>query len=358
MNRMRQPRAGRLCVLVAVAGLVFLAAMVSTPAAAGVVVDSAGRSVTVPDRISRVLAAGPPASALMTILAPEKLAGWIRRPRPEDLDYLPKAVRDLPEIGRLTGRGNTANLETVLAARPDLILDFGTVSDTYVSLADRVQAQTGIPYLLIDGRFDATAAALRLLGPVLGVSPRAEMLAARVEAMFARAAAASAGNKTKPRVYLARRPDGLETGYAGSINTEIIEKAGGINVARGGSMKGIGNVSMEQILVWNPDTVITADPAFANGVRGASGWAGIDAVKTGRVFLSPRVPFGWIDDPPSLNRILGLAWLSRIFHPAAAGPDTGSDIGAEIRELHELLYQITLTDEAAARLLPKAAPQQ
>ena len=58
-----------------------------------------------------------------------------------------------PEVGRITGRGNTANLEVVLALKPDLILDVGSVSATYVSLAERVQQQTGIPYALLDGRF-------------------------------------------------------------------------------------------------------------------------------------------------------------------------------------------------------------
>ena len=60
------------------------------------------------------------------------------------------------------------NLEVLLQAQPDLIVDFGSVRDTYISLADRVQAQTGIPYVLIDGRFESTAAAVRLLGEMLG----------------------------------------------------------------------------------------------------------------------------------------------------------------------------------------------
>jgi iron complex transport system substrate-binding protein len=57
-------------------------------------VDSAGRQVEVPDRIERVIAAGPPASVLMTILAPEKLIGWNRRPPPQELPYLPAVVRN------------------------------------------------------------------------------------------------------------------------------------------------------------------------------------------------------------------------------------------------------------------------
>ena len=64
---------------------------------------------------------------------------------------------------RLTGRGNTTNLEVLLKLKPDLILDIGTISDSYASLATRVQEQTGIPYALLDGRFDAIAQTYRKL---------------------------------------------------------------------------------------------------------------------------------------------------------------------------------------------------
>ena len=182
------------------------------------VVDSSGRRVEVPDRIERVIAAGPPASVLMTIVAPEKLIGWNRKPPPEELPYLPAVVLNLPEIGRLTGRGNTANLEVVMAAKPDLIVDFGSVSDTYISLADRVQSQTAIPYLLIDGRFAHTLAAVRLLGGILGVAQRADQLAGRMEDILQDIdrVTASIPDEARPRVYLARGTRGLETGNRGS----------------------------------------------------------------------------------------------------------------------------------------------
>ena len=123
------------------------------------ITDSAGRTVEIPDTVERVYAAGPPASILLYVLAPDKLTGWPRPPHDYERPYIAEPYRDLPATGRLTGRGDTANLEVVLRNRPDLIVDFGSVRDTYVSLANRVQAQTGIPYVLIDGRFDATPAA-------------------------------------------------------------------------------------------------------------------------------------------------------------------------------------------------------
>ena len=58
----------------------------------------------------------------------------------------------------------------------------------------------------------------------------------------------------RPRVYLARGPEGLETGGRGSINTEIIERVGGINVAEGlGGRGNIANASLEQMIAWPPD---------------------------------------------------------------------------------------------------------
>jgi iron complex transport system substrate-binding protein len=77
-----------------------------------IVTDSAGRQAVVPDRIARVFAAGSPASVLVYMLAPDRLTGW-RRLRLKELPYIAPAYHDLPELGRLTGRGDTANLETV-----------------------------------------------------------------------------------------------------------------------------------------------------------------------------------------------------------------------------------------------------
>jgi iron complex transport system substrate-binding protein len=328
---------------------------VSTLAAASAreVIDSAGRKVQVPDRVERVVAAGPPASVLVVMLAPEKLVGWNLKPLESELAFLPPVVRNLPEIGRLTGRGGTANLEVVMAAKPDVILDFGSVNATYVSLADRVQAQTRIPYILIGGRFDETVGALRTVGSIFGVPERAELLARRTETIFdeTERVVRSTAVTQHPRVYLARRANGLESGNRGSINTEIIERAGGVNVVDAGRENGgLVNVSLEQILQWNPDTIITTDSNFTDKVKTEPVWSNVEAVRRGRVFLSPSLPYGWIDGPPSLNRILGLQWLVRLFFPDRFQ----SDIRNESRNFYKLFYQVDVTDAQLDGLLEGA----
>jgi len=101
--------------------------------------DSAARRVDVPDPVRRVFPAGPPASVTLYTVAPEKMLGWTQAPGAEARPFLPQRYAELPELGRLTGRGNTVNLENVVKLAPDLVLDVGNTTATYVSLADRVK---------------------------------------------------------------------------------------------------------------------------------------------------------------------------------------------------------------------------
>lgn len=331
------------------------ASLVARPAWAQgrTIVDSANRKVVLPEKISRVFVAGPPASVLVYVLAPDTMVGWIRLPTPAEKEFLVAPARDLPETGRLTGRGDTVSLERLVAAKPDLVVDFGSVADTFVSLANRVQEQTGIPYVLIDGTFAATPASLKLAADIIGRPARGAELAAYTEKTFATVdgVLARVPADKRPRVYLARGPEGLETGGRGSINTEIIERVGGINVAEGlGGRGNTANASLEQIIAWQPEIIVTLDRAFFQSVKGKPGWDQVRAVAQNKVYLAPSLPWGWIDAPPSLNRLIGLRWLLKTFYPAEAG----IDLPADTRAFYELFYGVKLDESQLDRLLSGA----
>ncbi len=328
---------------------VFVFGALVTTAGARTITDSAGRTIEIPEDVNRVFAAGPPASILIYALKPDALLGWPRALRDYERPYVAEPYRELRETGRVTGRGGEANLERVLLLNPDLIVDFGSVRDTYIDLADRVQEQTGIPYILVNGRFDLTADSLRLVGDALGVPDRAEALATDVETTLDELESVldAVPEEERPRVYMARGPDGLETGLKGSINTEIIERAGGRNVAEVRGQFGLVQVSPEQVIIADPDTIITWDQTFFDHVWNEALWQGISAVRDGRVYLSPRAPFGWIDRPPSINRMMGLKWLAGLFFPDRW---TG-DLRADTREFYKLWYHVDLSEEELDRLL-------
>lgn len=340
------------------AALAAILLLLAAPTHARTVTDSAGRQVEVPAEIEKVFAAGPPAAIFLYVLKPEAMTGWPRALKPGERPFIAEPYRNLPETGRLTGRGGEANLERVLAIEPDLIFDFGSVRDTYIDLADRVQTQTGMPYVLIDGRFEATPQALRLMGDILGVPERGERLARDVEETFARIdqIVAEVPEEERPRVYLARGPAGLETGTRGSINTEIIERAGGINVADAPGRGRIVQASIEQVIVANPDTIVTWDPTFYKNVWENPLWQGIDAVKRERVYLAPSAPFGWIDRPPSINRMMGLKWMAATLYPDR----WDGDLAKEVKDFFKLYYHIDLSEEKLDTLLEwaKGRPPQ
>jgi iron complex transport system substrate-binding protein len=326
------------------------AAVLSLPSRAQLrsVVDGAGRQVPVPTRIERIFPAGPPAAILLYTLAPELLLGWPRANRPEEAAFLLPEIARRPTVGRLTGRGGGANLEAVLALQPDLIVDSGATRATFVELAERVQAQTGIPYALLDGRFAAIAASYTALGALTGREARAGELAAWAEdtmrTVLGRVKAVPMAQR--PRVYYARGPAGLETGLGGSINAEILQFMG-LNLVSAGTAGGLARVSLEQVLAWDPEVIITIDQGFAASVRDDPLWRGVRAVREGRVHLSPKLPFGWVDFPPGVNRLPGLWWLGRVVYPALF-PE---DLHALTQQWYRRLYHVEPDAAQVAQVL-------
>lgn len=255
-----------------------------------------------------VLAAGQPAAVLLSALAPKRMIGWPRRPPPTALTLIGGDA--LPETGALSGGGAPAGLEAVAALRPRMIVDYGDVNRRFAAIATRTQAQLGVPYHLVDGALARIPWALARAGVLVGERTRGDELADRAAGLLAKWRNGMPGART---FYYARGRDGLETGFAGSLATQVLEGGGWTNLATG--TQGIGRVGREQIAAWNPDVVVTLDREFAREARSDPLWA------QRRVLLLPDLPFGWIDRPPSINRLLGCAWMTggeAAAHTAAA----------------------------------------
>jgi iron complex transport system substrate-binding protein len=280
------------------------------------------------------------------------MIGWVRTPGPAEKAFLLEGVRDLPEYGRLAGRGSTANLENVLKFKPDLIIDAGSVGPTYVSLADNVQDQTRIPYVLLDGSLDKIPEIYRLLGDWLGMREQAEALAKYADETLngMRVRIAEVPEAERPRVYYGRGGNGLETGLGGSINMEVLERVGAINVGAAAGRGGITAVSIEQILAWNPDVILVLDPAFYRALPSDPLWSSIKAVQDKRIYLAPNLPYGWFDAPPGVNRLIGVRWLGSVLYPKQF-PESLRDT---TRQFYRLFYHVDLIEQQIDGLLATA----
>jgi iron complex transport system substrate-binding protein len=275
----------------------------SGAAMAAQVVDATGRSVQVADHVTRVLPAGPPAAVLLAALAPDLMLGWPSPVSEESRAFLAPEAARLPQVPRLTGREDVT--EKIVALKPDLIVDYGTVSPRYADLAQATQQRTGVPTVLLDGSLAQIPHAFRLLGGILHREGRAETLAEFTEALLALPMKQGA----HPRVLCARGPDGRTVVAPGTDLAEVFTRLGWQVVAPAGEGPFRG-ASMDDIRALDPDILVFSDPGMRETLANSAEWQSLRAVHDGHALIAPSLPFGWVEEPPSINRLLGVAWLS------------------------------------------------
>ena len=323
-----------------------------------IITDMAGRTVEVPGSIDKIFCKGPMATIMLYTLAPERLPGWNYSFTDNEAQYIKEEYRNLPVLGGWFGRKNTVNMEELIALEPDIILDMDFINETTIEANDNIQQQTGIPVVFIDGGgFDSFADVYMFTGNLIGETERAEELASYCRNTLddVRTLAATIPEEDRLRVYYAEGPEGLQTEAAGSRSTELVRLAGALDAAAvaGDENSFKINVSLEQVILWNPDVIVTAaesnddSPAFYNSVRSNPDWMVIKAVKNNRVYGIPQNPFGWFDRPPSVNRIIGIKWLAGTLYPGVYN----YNIREEVKQFYSLFYHIELTDMDVDRIL-------
>lgn len=311
------------------------------------IVDMAGRHVTVPDQVRRIYAAQPYTHVLAYMVAPETLIGHLSVIREEERRFFRAETAGLPLLGGSPGGGPAVNMETVLAAKPDLVLLKGNARSEVGRAAEKY-VQLGLPVVFVDlDNMDDYPAAIEFLGRLTGREATARQMAEyarRALAAVDRAVAAIPEDK-RLRVYYAESADGLATECDQSFHADAIRRAGGRIVHRCllKTHMGMEKVSLEQIVAYDPEVIVSNDPQFEAAVLGDPRWQKIKAVAEHRVWTVPRSPFNWIDRPPSATRILGVQWLAARLYPRAYG----IDLRREIQEFHRLFMGI---DPAAGDL--------
>jgi iron complex transport system substrate-binding protein len=213
-----------------------------------------------------------------------------------------------PPIARVRGEP-----EEILALRPDLVLVTNFTLDGTVRLLDGA----GVPLLRCDSweSFAGVLDHIRLIGAAVGAEADAEDLARAVERRLAAVAARVAG-RPRPRVLYYEVP-GYTRG-AGALIDEMIERAGGSNVAREMGIRGVAELGFESVLFLRPEVLVL--PGFGAGqaateiprvLTRAAGWSEIPAVKSGRVHVIPASAITSL----SQHAARGLEELARIIHP-------------------------------------------
>lgn len=325
------------------------------PAATHTITDMAGRTVVVPVTITRVLSTSPPTTIELYVLAPDKLIGINFDANKQNGNvYLPEKYRTLPNVGGWFGK-TTGNYETFIQMNPEIIIEGGVISGNFSTTIEERQQKFGtLPVVGVQDSANVTgySSSIQFLGTLLGEEQQAASLSEYYNRVLTTVTSrvSSIPKSEKTRVYYAEGPKGLMTDPAGSSHAELIDLAGGLNVADCALTPGMGQtpVSMEQVTKWNPEVIIAGDPTFYAAVYNDTLWQAIPAVKNHRVYLVPQSPFTWFDRPPGVNRIIGIPWTAKVLYPDKF---KDVDMPALTKEFYSKFYHYNLTDSEVNSLL-------
>ena len=315
--------------------------------------DSTGRQVELPQEITRVASAGPPADIMLFPVAAEQMVGWSNKPDDSAAKYIDQKYLDLPELGKIDAAPADFAREAVLASDPQVIVDVGQWDEEYKGKLDSLQEDLGIPVILIDGALDASGDAFRLLGQALGKTDLGEQLGAYADGVISdvRTKAAGIAQDKRLSVYYGEGKDGLSTIIAGSIHAQAFDMVGAELIAGKDSLqeekRGGGTVSLETVLDKNPDAIVFGPDSIGKTVAEDASWASLDAVRDKRCYTVAGAPYNWIGRPPGLNRLLGVQWLGSVLYPETFT----YDMVARTKEFYSLFYRCDLTDSEAGGLL-------
>ena len=303
--------------------------------------DSVGREVEVPAQIDKVALSGPMAQIVLFALCPDKLVGVSNAWSTEAEQYLDEKYFTMPEIGQLYGGKGELNPETLLQSGAQIVIDVGEPKGSIAENLDALQEQTGIPFVHITATTETTGDAYRMLGDLLNMKDEAETLAAYCEKVYDRTVSI-AGSVEKANVLYVTGDMGQNVIAAGSYHAEILDLlTNNLAVVDEPSSKGTGNeVSMEQILTWDPDVVIFAPESIYDTVADDAAWQSVTAIKNGAYYEVPFVPYNWMGFPPSVQRYLGMMWLSKVLYPDATAE---YDLFSDVQEYYKLFYHCDLT---------------
>jgi len=249
----------------------------------------------------------------------------------------PILTRAFPQIVNITDVGSvggTFDVEKIAELKPDVI--FARTDDR--ELAESIQTKLNVPVICVrfspPGKRDWSYDIISIIGAAVGRSQRADQLKAYLEEKLSEITkiTSTIPDSGKPRVYQARADDLLKTLVWSS---EIIY-GGGINVAYNPQQQAPWiSVSLEQVILWNPDAIILH--GFGRfkpeDLYSDPNWQTIKAVKERRVY---KLTMGWVGWDPA-GTVIQTMQCAKVFHPDKF---ENLNVESEANEIFKFVYGV------------------
>ena len=325
------------------------ASSVASAAAAGTITDMLGNTVQIPEKIERIADSWPAHSEILMMLgAGDKIVATANTKQ-----TVPWMFHINPSLSdAITTSNKDFNTEDLAAKQPDIF--FMSPGNTN---ADKIKSM-GIPTVQLNfTNYDEMKQCISLTAQVLGgdAITRADKYIQYLDNTLAsvKQKTANLSAAEKPKVLHIQSLEPLKVDGSDTIIDDWITAAGGVNAAQGvkGNMK---EVSMEQVLQWNPDVIIIGVNTGKDGaaeLKANKAWANIKAVQDNKVYNNPSGAYGW--DRYSAEEVLQVQWAAKTLHP-----DLFQDVNMVqmVREYYQTYLDYPLSTDEAQLILEAKPP--
>jgi iron complex transport system substrate-binding protein len=266
-------------------------------------VDALGRKLFLAKAPSRVVSMAPSVTEILFALGLEEKVVAVT----PFCDYPPEA-QSKTHLG-----GMNPSIEQILALKPDLVLaPQDMIQPDLLQHLDRLKVPT---FVLHAAQLEDVLSQIQSIARLFDRSRAGDELAATIRQRTA-VVRERTQSLAHPRVLYVLNTDPLQTVGPGSFIHQLIELAGGANIAADTSMA-YPKFSLEEVLARDPEVIIfpvgTVEGIPDEDQQQWRRWSSLSAVKHNRLVLVPSV----LVNRPGPRIVEGLEFLAKAVHPEA-----------------------------------------
>jgi iron complex transport system substrate-binding protein len=234
-----------------------------------------------------------------------------------DNDLMKAAKPDIATAIPSVGTGIDVNMEALLTLKPDIVITW-----TFKPDAVKFMEEKGLKVIAVSpDNLAELYEVIRLQGKLFGKEDRAEAVIQEMEKIFAlvtRKVSKIPSQSQQKVLWLFSKPTLVAAGT--SVSNNLIEMIRGINPASGAPQTN-SDVSIEQIIAWNPDVIFIWGHAgyTAESILESAQWRRVRAVMEHRVYKAPQ----WSNWSPGVATVV--LWMA-----VKTYPDSFKDVNFEL----------------------------
>jgi len=309
-----------------------------------ILIDGAGREVTIPSEPDSFISLYPGTTRLLVAFNKEDAISGLDSysKRCPIMSVVAPSLQDTVDVGN--PYSGTLSLESIAFAKPDVIVMSASLKD----MADSIQTDLNIPVVCFKqefGDYSDLLESITLAGDVVGDDERAKELNEFISSQYdPLTSLRDLPEEEKPFVLVINQPHGdnpltvWATNPSGSSNLKTaLDYSGAINAASDLEYKPGGSpwrsVSLEQIMNWNPDYLFIHPMGnlTPRDILELPDWKDLQAVKNKNVY---KVCIEYVGYDPAQMAVQSMH-MGHIIHPEKF---TGSSFNDKANEVFAFVY--------------------